>query len=73
MLALKTVAFVPAFVFLVVLLDLVTRDDLARAQAVELRVPWMSGLRDRAVAFGLWVERLVGGRRPATLVTAEGH
>lgn len=73
MLALKAAAFVPAFVFLVVLLDLVTRDDLARAQAVELRAPWMSGLRDRAVAFGLWVERVVGGRRPVALITAQGH
>jgi hypothetical protein len=71
--AVKIAAFVPAFVIGVVLLDLVTKDDLARAQAVDIGVPWMSGLRDRAVAFAAWTERTIGRRRPDGLATAEGH
>ena len=71
--AAKLALFVPGLVLAVVLLDLVTRDDLARAQAVDIRVPWMSALRDRAVAAGLWAERAVGRLRPPTLATSEGH
>ena len=71
--AVKLLAFVPAFGLLVVLLDLVTRDDLARAQAVDIRVPWMSFLRDRVIRFGLWAEDSIGRLRPPTLATAEGH
>ena len=71
--ALKVFLLVPALALGVVLLDLVTRDDLARAQAIDIGVPWMSGLRDRAVSFGLWAERAIGRRRPLALATTEGH
>ena len=71
--ALKVFVLVPALGLGVVLLDLVTRDDLARAQAIDIRVPWMSGLRDRVVSFGLWAERAIGRRRPLALATTEGH
>ena len=71
--AVKLLAFVPAFALLVVLLDLVTRDDLSRAQAVEIRVSWMSFLRDRVIRLGLWAEGSIGRLRPPTLATAEGH
>ncbi len=71
--ALKLVTMVPAFVLGVVLLDLVTRDDLARAQAVDLRIPWMSAVRDRAVALALAADQAIGRRRPASLGTTEGH
>jgi hypothetical protein len=71
--ALKVVLLVPALALGVVLLDLVTRDDLARAQGIDIGVPWMSALRDRAVGFGLWAERAVGRRRPLALATTEGH
>lgn len=70
---LKLLVLVPAFALGVVLLDLVTRDDLARAQAVDIRVPWMSGLRDRVIAFGMRAERSIGRLRPPTLATTEGH
>ncbi len=70
---LKLVLYVPAFGFAVVLLDLVTRDDLARAQAVELRVPWMSAVRDQAVGLALAADRAIGPRRPGALATTEGH
>jgi O-antigen/teichoic acid export membrane protein len=71
--AVKLLAFVPAFALLVDLLDLVTRDDLSRAQAVEIRVSWMSFLRDRVIRLGLWAEGSIGRLRPPTLATAEGH
>ena len=71
--AVKLLVLVPLFAILVVLLDLVTDDDLSRAQAVEIRVPWMSALRDRVIGFGRWAERSIGRLRPAPLATAEGH
>jgi len=70
---LKLLLFVPAFTVGVVLLDLVTRDDLARAQAVDIRVGWMSTLRDRVVGLGLWADRSFGRLRPLALSTSEGH
>lgn len=71
--AVKLVTLVPAFLLGVVLLDLVTRDDLARAQGVELRAPWMSAVRDRVVGIALAAERIIGPRRPGALGTTEGH
>jgi O-antigen/teichoic acid export membrane protein len=71
--AVKLAVLVPAFVLGVVLLDLVTRDDLTRAQAIELRIPWMSAVRNRAVALALAADRAIGRLRPQALFTTEGH
>ena len=73
MFALKLLIVVPGLFLMVLLLDLVTRDDLARAQAVPISVPWMAALRDRAVAFGFAAGSRIGRVRPVGLATAEGH
>ena len=71
--ALKIVLLVPALALLVGMLDLVTSDDLSRAQAIDIRVPWMSALRDRFVQAGMWFQRVSGRLRPIGVSTAEGH
>ncbi len=71
--ALKLLLVVPLLVLAVLLLDLVTRDDLERAQAVPIAVPWMAAVRDRLVAFGFAADARIGRMRPLALATAEGH
>ncbi|MGH7726809.1 MAG: lipopolysaccharide biosynthesis protein [Candidatus Eiseniibacteriota bacterium] len=73
MFVLKLLIVLPGLFLMVLLLDLVTRDDLARAQAVPISVPWMAALRDRAVAFGFAAGSRIGRVRPVVLATAEGH
>ncbi len=71
--AVKLVLLVPALALLVGVFDLVTSDDLSRAQAIEIRVPWVSAMRDRLVRAGLAFQRTVGRLRPFGVGTAEGH
>jgi O-antigen/teichoic acid export membrane protein len=71
--ALKIVFLVPALAVLVGVLDLVTSDDLSRAQAIDIRVPWMSSLRDRFVRAGMSFQRAIRRLRPFGISTAEGH
>jgi O-antigen/teichoic acid export membrane protein len=71
--AIKLVLLVPVLAVLVVVLDLVTSDDLSRAQAIDIRMPWLSALRDRVVRAGLSFQRAVGRLRPLGIGTAEGH
>jgi O-antigen/teichoic acid export membrane protein len=71
--AIKLALLVPGLVILIGVFDLVTSDDLSRAQAIDIGVPWMSAIRDRAVAAGLALQRVVRRLRPMFIATAEGH
>ena len=71
--AIKIVLLVPALAVLVCVFDLVTHDDLSRAQAIDIRVPWVSSLRDRFVRAGMAFQRAFGRLRPLGISTAEGH
>ena len=71
--ALKLLLVVPGFVIGVATFDLVTDDDLLRAQAIELGTPWKLALRDGAVRFVRAVRGVALRLRPHAFATAEGH
>jgi O-antigen/teichoic acid export membrane protein len=69
----KLLVFVPALIVGVVTFDLVTYDDLSRAQAIELETPWKLHLRDGAVRAVRGVRGIAMRLRPRAFATAEGH
>jgi O-antigen/teichoic acid export membrane protein len=69
----KALVLVPLFVVGMVTFDLVTEDDLARAQAIELETPWKLVLRDTAVRWMRAVRAVALRLRPRAFATAEGH
>jgi teichuronic acid exporter len=71
--ALKAFVLVPGLLAGVALLDLVTDDDIARAQAIELQSPWKLALRDGIVRLARAIQGIAGRLRPRVLATAEGH
>ena len=73
MFAIKVLVLVPAFVIGVVTFDLVTDDDLERAQSMELETPWKLWLRDTAVRWTRSVRAVARKLRPRAFATAEGH
>jgi O-antigen/teichoic acid export membrane protein len=66
------VVWVPLFLVAVFVADLVTEDDLSLAGGMDIRRPWLRGLRDRVVSAGLRFSRAVGSHRPGALATVEG-
>jgi len=70
---LKLVLFVPALIVGVVTFDLVTDDDLDRAEAIELTTPWKLRLRDGAVQTIRGVRGIAMRLRPRAFATAKGH
>jgi hypothetical protein len=73
MFAIKLLVLVPAFVVGVVTFDLVTDDDLERAQSMALETPWKLWLRDTAVRWMRSVRAVAMKLRPRAFATAEGH
>jgi len=71
--AIKVLVLVPAFIVGVVTFDLVTDDDLERAQSMELETPWKLRLRDTAVRWTRSVRGVAMKLRPRAFATAEGH
>jgi O-antigen/teichoic acid export membrane protein len=69
----KLLVFVPALIVGIVTFDLVTDDDLSRAQAIELETPWKLRLRDGAVRVVRAVRGIAMRLRPRAFATAEGH
>ena len=69
----KLLVFVPALIVGVVTFDLVTDDDLSRAQAIELETPWKLHLRNGAVRAVRGVRGVAMRLRPRAFATAEGH
>jgi O-antigen/teichoic acid export membrane protein len=71
-LAFGLVVWAPLFVVAMFVADLVTEDDLSLAARMDIRRPWLRGLRDRVVSAGLRCSRAVGTHRPGALATVEG-
>ncbi|MEP7028805.1 MAG: hypothetical protein ABI960_09450, partial [Candidatus Eisenbacteria bacterium] len=71
--AIKALALVPLFVVGVVTFDLVTEDDLERAQSMELETPWKLALRDVGVRWVRSVRAVALKLRPRAFSTSEGH
>jgi hypothetical protein len=71
--AVKLLVLVPALVLGIVAFDLVTDDDLSRAEAIELETPWKRGVRGSAVRAVRAVRTLAARLRPRAFATAEGH
>lgn len=69
----KLLVLVPGFVVGLVTFDLVTDDDLSRAEAIELETPWKLALRNVAVRTVRGVRAVAMRLRPRAFATAEGH
>ena len=69
----KVLVFVPALIVGIVTFDLVTDDDLSRAEAIELGTPWKLRLRDGALRAVRGVRAVAMRLRPRAFATAEGH
>jgi O-antigen/teichoic acid export membrane protein len=69
----KLFVLVPGFVVGLVTFDLVTDDDLSRAEAIELETPWKLALRNVAVRTVRGVRAVAMRLRPRAFATAEGH
>jgi hypothetical protein len=69
----KLLVLVPGFVVGLVTFDLVTDDDLSRAEAIELETPWKLALRNAAVRTVRGVRAVAMRLRPRAFATAEGH
>ncbi len=71
--AIKALVLVPLFVIGVVTFDLVTEDDLERAQSMELETPWKLWLRDTSVRWMRAVRAVALKLRRRAFATQEGH
>jgi O-antigen/teichoic acid export membrane protein len=69
----KLVVLVPGFVVGLVTFDLVTDDDLSRAEAIELETPWKLAVRNAAVRAMRGVRGVAMRLRPGAFATTEGH
>ena len=63
----------PALIVGIMTFDLVTDDDLSRAEAIDLETPWKLKLRDGAVRVVRNVRAVAMRLRPRAFATAEGH
>jgi len=71
--AVKAAFLLPALIVGVATLDLVTDDDLSRAEAMEIDSPWKLALRDGGLRFVRAVRTLALRVRPRSFATADGH
>jgi len=71
--AIKLLVLVPLLIVGIVTFDLVTDDDLSRAEAIELETPWKVKLRDGALRAFRGVRGVAMKLRPRAFATAEGH
>jgi O-antigen/teichoic acid export membrane protein len=71
--AVKLAFVLPALIVGVATLDLVTDDDLARAEAMEIDSRWKLALRNGSLRFVRSVRALALRVRPRSFATAEGH
>jgi O-antigen/teichoic acid export membrane protein len=69
----KLLVLVPAFVVGLVTFDLVTDDDLSRAEAIELETPWKLAVRNATLRAMRGVRGVALRLRPRAFATTEGH